>query len=110
MSDARRFGEGRSGSNAVLQAADVLGAGAVARVLELVDFGALVSVSRSRDGGAVAVTVTWDGEWEREWFRSPEEAQLALDEWSGMIEDLSREGKSPPAAYHDGRKRRDKRR
>lgn len=87
---------------------EVLPAATIARIHELVDLGALVSLSRTRDGQAVAVTVTWDGEWERQWFRDVAEAQLALDEWAGMIEELARAGKPPPAAYHEDRKRRQK--
>jgi hypothetical protein len=86
---------------------DVIGAPGLARVGELVDMGALVSVSRSRDGGAVAITVTWDGEWERQWFRSEADAILQLDEWAGMVGDLSNGRESaPPAARQGARKRR----
>lgn len=49
----------------------------VDRVAGVVSTGALVSLGLSRDGGSLACTVTYDGEWEREWFRDP--AQLA--EW-----------------------------
>lgn len=89
-----------------MSSGDVLGATAVARIYELVDLGALVSLSRSRDGGSVALTVTWDGEWERKWFRDGADAQLALDEWAGLIEDLARRERPAPAANQGRRKRR----
>lgn len=92
----RRFGDGASGRGAVVPAGEVLTAAVIERALGLVDLGALVSLSRSRDGGAVSVTVTYDGEYEREWFRSEADAILQLDEWHGMIEDAARE--APPAA------------
>lgn len=103
---ARRFGDKNGSTGAVVSSSDVLGGDRAARVFELVDMGALVSLSRSRDGGSVAVTVTWDGEWERKWFRDPAECQVALDEWAGLIEDLSRTSRSSPAADQVRRKRR----
>lgn len=105
---SRRFGDSNGGSGAAVSSSAVVGGSCAARLWELVDLGALVSVSRSRDGGSVAVTVTWDGEWERRWFRDAADCQIALDEWAGLIEDLARAGKQPPAAYHDGRRRRQK--
>lgn len=83
----RRFGDGSRGAVAVVSAGDVLTGEVQARVLGLVDVGCLVSLSRSRDGGAVAITVTADGEWEREWFRSAADAVIKLDEWAGLLED-----------------------
>ena len=106
---SRRFGAGAGSPSAAVSAGEVLAESAVQRVLELVDMGALVSVSRSRDGGAVALTVTWDGEWEREWFRDAATAQMRLDEWAGLIEDLSREVSASPAANQDARRRRSRR-
>lgn len=46
----------------------------------LVELGVLVSISRSRDGGAMAVTVTYDGDYVREWFRDAEEVHEWLKE------------------------------
>lgn len=40
----------------------------------IVSAGALVSVGRTSDGGALGVTVTLDGRWRREYFRDAEEA------------------------------------
>ena len=103
---ARRFGDAAGSSGVAVQSSDILGSGQLARVFELVDQGALVSLSRSRDGGALAVTVTWDGEWERKWFREAADAQLALDEWAGLIEDLAGASGGPPAAQQVTRRRR----
>lgn len=102
----RRFGSTGGSSGAVVSAAEVLDAANVGRLHELVDLGALVSVSRSRDGGAVAVTVTWDGEWERHWFRSAADAALVLDEVLGLIGELAGAARAAPAAHQDRRKRR----
>lgn len=35
----------------------------------VVQAGALVSMALTSDGGALGVTVTWDGKWRREYFR-----------------------------------------
>lgn len=43
----------------------------------IVTSGALVSIGRTSDGGALGVTVTMDGRWRREYFRESE----ALTEW-----------------------------
>lgn len=40
----------------------------------IVSAGALVSIGRTSDGGAVGVTVTLDGRWKRGYFRSSEDA------------------------------------
>lgn len=42
-------------------------------VSHVVTSGALVSIGRTSDGGALGVTVTLDGKWRREYFREPEE-------------------------------------
>lgn len=57
----------------VLPFEEVLSASVWEYVTELVGLGALVSVGAARDKGAVSVTVTLGGEWDREWFRSEEE-------------------------------------
>lgn len=86
-----------------MPAADVASDGVLKRLLELVDLGALVSLSRSRDGGAVSITVTFDGTYEREWFRNEADAILKADEWIGLIEEEARE--TPPAARAQRRPR-----
>lgn len=43
----------------------------------IVASGALVSIGRTSDGGALGVTVTMDGRWRREYFRDSDE----LVEW-----------------------------
>lgn len=102
---SRRFGDSNGASGAAVSSSGVVGGDGVSRVFELVDMGALVSLSRSRDGGSVAITVTWDGEWERKWFRDAAECQFALDEWAGLIEDLARHERPSPAANQGRRKR-----
>lgn len=52
---------------------EVLSASFLELLVELVEAGALISVGAARDKGALSVTVTLGGEWDREWFRSEEE-------------------------------------
>lgn len=103
---ARRFGDGANGSGtgAVLPARElVLGDDSRERLCALVDLGALVSLSRSRDGGAHLVVVTFDGVAERKWFRDPGDLVLQLDEWAGLIEDAG--GSSASGDQRDRRGR-----
>lgn len=62
----------------------------------IVESGALVSIGRTSDGGALGVTVTMDGRWRREYFRGSEE----LVEWlagaaSAVAEEAERLAASP---------------
>lgn len=43
-------------------------------VAALVDAGALVSLGKTSDGGALGITVTVDGRWRREYFRDEDAA------------------------------------
>lgn len=61
----------------------MLDASAVEYVASIVQGGALVSLFRTRDGGAFGVTVTLDGEVEKEYFRDPVE----LTDWLKAVDD-----------------------
>lgn len=52
----------------------------------LVEAGALVSLGKTSDGGAMGVTVTLDGRWRRQYFREPDEACDWLSEAADFIE------------------------
>lgn len=73
-----------SGSRAgpIVDIGALLDATAVERVVSLVSCGALVSIYRTRDGGALGITVTYDGESEKEYFRLAEE----LADWLGEVD------------------------
>lgn len=47
---------------------------------DLVSLGVLVSVGTTRDRGAVSITVTSDGRWRRDYFRSSDDAA----DWLGL--------------------------
>jgi hypothetical protein len=59
------------------------------RIAELLDMGVLVSLGTTRDRGAISITVTRDGEFDREYFRDSVEAseylQRAADAIRAMI-------------------------
>lgn len=63
----------RAGPSAVVDVGSLLDATAVEYLVSIVTRGALVSIGRTRDGGAMSLTCTIDGKYEREWCRSPEE-------------------------------------
>lgn len=64
--------EGAGGGQPVDVAA-VMDCDGWAGLLECVALGALVALGTTRDGGALGVTVTVDGRWRREYFRSGED-------------------------------------
>lgn len=56
---------------------EVLDATFLELLVELVELGCLISIGASRDKGAVKVTITVNGEYDFDWFRSDEE----LHDW-----------------------------
>jgi hypothetical protein len=67
----------------------------------VVSAGAMASLGTTRDGGALAITVTLDGEWEREYFRDSESAI----EWLREIRDAVVEAVASRPASTGTRKR-----
>ena len=80
---------------------DVLDATFLELLVELVELGALISVGASRDRGALSVTITVGGEWDREWFRSDEELHLWLKEAVVVVRAMAQD----PSPSPRGRKR-----
>lgn len=54
-------------------------------VVGLMGLGCLVSLGTTRDRGAVSVTVTLDGDWDREYFRSSDECIEWLSRAAGIL-------------------------
>lgn len=50
----------------------------MAGLLDMIEAGALVSMGTTSDGGALAITVTVDGRWRREYVRTADELALYL--------------------------------
>lgn len=67
----------------------------------VVQAGALLSFSRTSDGGALGVTVTIDGRWRREYFRDAEE----LTDWLAGAADYAESIADDLAASSARRKR-----
>lgn len=59
--------------------------------------GALVSIGRTSDGGALGVTVTMDGRWRREYFRDAEELEMWLEGAAEFTEDQAARLAASPA-------------
>lgn len=77
---------------------DVLGAPALDALTRVVGTGALVSLGLSRDGGALAATVTLDGDWLREWHRDCDE----LTAWLlAVVDAIEAHSSVPPSASQD---------
>lgn len=53
----------------------------------IVAAGALVSIGRTSDGGALGVTVTLDGRWRRQYFRDTEELSAWLVGAASAVEE-----------------------
>lgn len=66
------FGNGSAGH--VADARAFMDSNVPAYVGRLMAMGCLVSMGTTRDRGAVSITVTHDGQWEREYFRRSDEA------------------------------------
>lgn len=98
---AKSWTDGLPGGAGVVDVAQVLDAGVLDRSVRLVGAGALVSFGASRDGGSVAITVTFDGDWDRQWFRDGEPAAEWLDRVSKALESFG-----PPAAEPVSTRRR----
>jgi hypothetical protein len=62
---------------------------------DIVGLGALVSMGKTSDGGALGVTVTLDGRWRREYFRDVETAVNWLEGARAAVESSLR---SAPAS------------
>lgn len=69
-----------AGSGQPLDVPKMLDSVAGEGVFALVDAGALVSLGKTSDGGALGVTVTVDGRWRREYFRDADALALWIAE------------------------------
>lgn len=72
------FDEGGSGSPVDVQLL-FDGTGTLELITELIQAGALLSLGTTSDGGALGLTVTVDGAWRREYFRTAEDMFVWLD-------------------------------
>jgi len=68
------------GSGKAVEVAALLDTAAAEALWEVVQLGALLSLGTTSDGGALGVTITVDGRWRREYFRSAEDLESWLAE------------------------------
>lgn len=92
-----------TGNGAEVDAAEMLAGLGAQGITELVDAGALVSIGKTRDGGALGVTVTVDGEWRREYFRQQDEMLAWIAQALPAVHELR--GTSRPSAVSGSRAR-----
>lgn len=92
------------GSGKAVDVHEAVGPEAMKGLLEMVEAGALVSLGTTSDGGALAITVTVDGRWRREYVRSADEVLTYLAEAVPAITDLLAGAR--PSAEPRGRPRR----
>lgn len=78
----------------------MLDATAVEYVVSLLTSGALVSIYRTRDGGALGLTVTYDGEPEKDYFRDP----VVLADWLQEVDKAVTERAIGPSSVKRPRK------
>lgn len=62
------------GGGAQVDVAALMDSGVPEVLWRIVTAGALVSIGRTSDGGALGITVTLDGRWKRQYFRDSDEA------------------------------------
>lgn len=94
-----------AGSGALVDAVEVLTETNANRgVAELVEAGALVSLGKTSDGGALGVTVTVDGRWRREYFRNVEDLKAWIAEATVAVADAK--GRQPASGGQGNRSRR----
>lgn len=62
------------GTGSAVDVAALMDSGVPEVLWRIVTAGALVSIGRTSDGGALGITVTLDGRWRREYFRDADEA------------------------------------
>jgi hypothetical protein len=67
----------------------------------IIQGGALLSLGTTFDGGALGVTVTVNGRWRREYFRTSED----LIEWLSAAADAVEQADARPSASSEPRKR-----
>ena len=85
---------------------DSLDATFLEHVRDLVGSGALVSVGTTRDGGALSLTITYDGQWRREYLTATDEVHEYLKLAAVTINELASRAPAPTSTVQRRRSRR----
>jgi hypothetical protein len=94
-----------NGTGAAVDVHELAGVeGAWKALLDVVQAGALLSLSTTSDGGALGVTITVDGRWRREYFRDGEALMAWMAEAVPAVE--SARGTERPSGDPRSRQRR----
>lgn len=95
------------GRGEVLDVSVLFDQGVVDALASLVRVGPLVSFGLSRDGGSASCTVTFDGAWDRQWFREAVELrQFLVDCEAAILEETGGQlPSSPPPTASRSNKR-----
>jgi hypothetical protein len=94
-----------AGSGALVDATELLTETNANRgIAELVEAGALVSMGKTSDGGALGFTVTVDGRWRREYFRNVEDLKAWIAEAIPAVADAR--GRQPASSVPGNGSRR----
>jgi hypothetical protein len=95
-----------NGNGSAIDAAAIVSGVPMQGVLEMVDAGALVSLGKTSDGGALGVTVTVDGRWRREYFRNADDLGLWIAEALPAIHEARGTTRPSPAPRQRPRRSR----
>jgi hypothetical protein len=95
-----------NGSGNAVDVASMLTTHAMQGITELVEAGALVSLGTTSDGGALGFTVTVDGRWRREYFRTGEELVLWIAEALPAVHEARGTSRPSPAPRQRQRRSR----
>jgi hypothetical protein len=100
MASTNWLDEGRTAS--AVDVAELLGPHVIECVTRMIAGGALVSLGTTSDGGALAITVTVDGKWRREYFRGAQDLYDWAVEGADFVESLA----ATPASSGNGSRSR----
>jgi hypothetical protein len=87
------LGDGHNGS--VVDPAAMLDSGIPKLTARLLEMGLLVAFGTTRDRGALSISVTHNGEYDREYFRRSDDAVEWLERICGAAEALGLAGERP---------------
>lgn len=85
-----------AGNGSAVDVAALMDSDAPELLWRIATAGALVSIGRTSDGGAMNVTVTWDGRYRREYFRDSESLVDWLKPAADFVEELAAQEAASP--------------